>query len=940
MKKITKLNVIGLSLIAGLLIGSIIGKPKLLVLPSKQFHLEKNINIKENNDEFDYDQLRLIVKNRQVSLLKNWDGYWVLNNQTGTLKPQTQMNETSETTLLSLYGYDAQNKAYHFMDYHGQNYWWKWDINLFIKNENNYLFDEKIEFSIERKPGMTVKYYLKALYSSDGHTQKILLDKQWWNIGHDPHISRINHTSYSDNIWYIFISTKNDSHDQIWFFDAESEEFWEETDEIEKGFIAKKGQIKFYSDYFVYREHKYYFKESNNLDFGQNDNAIWRDNIDNKSWFVNRNNELMFVDFNNFNREPLVYDSGFELKHTDMKIQQSDDGGYYFINDKGGLVKWNFAKEKVEFVNDNSMFLLIANEEYFVSKDNHNQIIKGSKYLQYGIKLEENRARIFIEDDVFYFDDNNFKIRIENSSFRRVEINGQFVIPEIGNEDVWIIDASIFKDSELTLKLIDWHENTIRIKLKIKKDILPKIIVKELSSEKQLERWVYVDNEVGLVDGFASNYRTIASISDDLVSEVWMNHTKINDWSSFELDDRNFFDALMIIDKFDKNWNYHIYRKTFEPPKYWYETERGIENAKRLESCGFNEKAIRNFNKIESEKYSVKADDVFDLSAIRVDDPDFVSTMRIFWNEINNWYGALLPYGRINLNLTKDINESEKGENLKIAMEKAFIKGLNKWFGDGSGELNHYNTPLTINDIDWNFQITDNETISKDDLYKKMILNGINQDEDTRVTGTFSLTIFIGGEIWEWIELSDFSRDWDYYELSDNVEHKFADYFQNLSEEMKRNATLGMVRGDLEEIILEQFNLFLKSGKYNSCWIGPVNFATELTTLKSNEIDIEFYAEDEEELNKIENLNLKISSPEGEVITIGNVKWENMGNYLYKYGWGKSPDNFLLSWQEIFLFVMIGILILLAVFFVVMQIFRYRKQKHEFEKQIEKLKEK
>ncbi len=320
-----------------------------------------------------------------------------------------------------------------------------------------------------------------------------------------------------------------------------------------------------------------------------------------------------------------------------------------------------------------------------------------------------------------------------------------------------------------------------------------------------------------------------------------------------------------------------------------------------------------------------KAGDILNLDAIDFASDDAIKAKKEFWREINFWYKALIPFGRVNLNWTKDVDGNSKSETLEDEIKKATIIGLNEAYGDDSGEFNHYTTPILISDIEWEFQIGSNEVIDYADRNKLMTIKGIDQGENTRVIGILSLSVFEGMQMWEWVDFNRFNQEWWYGDLADSISNKFDDYLKKVDDNIKSDGTLEDVKKDLEVIVLDEFNAFLKAGNYDSSWGWAANFETELTTIREEELIIEFDENSQQKLNEIENLNLTIKAPLNETgFTIGKVHWEEMNNYLYKWGWNDKPNRNI-GLELLPLWIILGFLVMSGLVFAGFKIYKHQK---------------
>ncbi len=900
-------------------------------------------NIKDlPNKDLAISSFKEIAKSKTITIIKlvfkdnDKPQYYVLNNHTGNYFLQKEMTDWGLN--FKNIGFDRENNVFHFRSEGGDshnNYWYLIDKNQFIENENNFRYYDNITFSIRHKSGWTNHFYLESHHSSDKndeHKSSQEIESQFWDIGKNPTLQSENYLSKGDNIFKVS-GMCDKKHSFSWFFDAETNKFIS-TNEINNNLMQIKGNYFFYDDYFTYGKRDEHNQPSEHINFkylynySKTDDFSWRETIDDKSVFIDQEGYYEFVDFQNFNHEPKIIPTKIKSFNQKNSLSQSDDGNFYLLCEEKQLLKFEFENDNhVDALNLNTSEILTANEEFFASISTQDKLIIGSKFFQYGVKINQTSplsVNFFIDKDVFFLNSKNFILDIQNQDINVVKLNNELLLPlEVDNHhwQVNLASDEFKEENNFTLSLKTIYKKTVTFDFSIIESYLPEIEMEETPTENKVDRFVYEDETDGLVDGYYSKYESTIKIDDPLIEEVFINDSPIDQNDEYKLDELGRKNYLTIIDKFGKSWEEKIYIN-YDVKKYWYETDRGKENFSKMEKLGYSEKTIKSLTASETAETILKLDDVFDLDTIIVYDRKWNDTIDEVERDILEWYGSRIPINRITLSYQKNKDGIKQDKTLKEIINDSFIKRFNK----------NYSLNLNYNDFTLEF-LTGDDLVHKD-----------NAGVTTRGTSTHKV---VGSIEWgwsaytlEWVDLRELV-DW-IYNYKEPLQENIDSYMNTLSDHQKDTFKFKDIEENLNTIVVSSLNDYVRTEEYSQ--YSNRDFDNKMATIRSDELKIEwvyipFNSNDIKEIDPnifikdIKVMELKLTSVPNSLVT-EQMQMSNIENTVYGFhiDHHDEDDDEKGSWMG--LWITLGLIGIIILFFKIFLLIKRSKQKREYNNSI------
>lgn len=891
--------------------------------------LTKSKNIKDFDDKDmsvfnNVKNYQLLAKTKKISIieifLKNNDDvqYYVVNNITGDYFLQKEMTNTK--LLFNINGFDEVNDAFHFTN-ENQNYWYLIKTNEFVKNNNNYKFDENITFKIDENGGWTHQFYLEADSSKRGFLAKQILKKETWDIGKDPKITSIHH-SRRDNLFTIEGSLTKKG--QIFTYSFNADQMT-----LTPGVFnhqVRIGYDLFYDNYFQYifgSDGLHYYQYLYNF---QVNNNSWTEAINDKYAFIDNQGNFNFLKINNYSSDDYsIYNTNIQANETKNQIMQSNDGGFYFL-DKYNLKKYNFNNKKIEVLNDSTKEIFLANEEFFVTKSTDNKLIVGSKFLQYGVKiLPVDNLNSFIENDIFYFDNKNFIIDIDNSNVNSITLNNKrYSSISIHHWQINLSDDDFIDENNFILELKLISRDKVSFEFKIVENYFPMLEMETINTKEKIKKHVYddngFDNTESIIDGLYSSSESEAWINDSMIENVFVNGVKEEQGVKYKVDNSAPFYKVKIIDKFGKENNEKIYINDKEPTKYWYDDVQGKENYIKLQKLGYLDEDIDNLNAFETRTIVPKLDDVFDLDMVDIRRPEYEETITAIGEDVKTWYGSQIPINRLTLNYNKNKKGELQEKTLKEIIKESFIKNFNHF----------YKEDLSLLDFDFTFSAKDKGLIN----FSSDTLTACGTDTN-KVVG--SLVFEWGFEALEAVSLLDFD-DSSHFDVKYDVYlgRNINSYLNNLSDNQKNTFKFKDIKDELDQIALDTMNEYINSKDYDFYHELGFDFNNENGTVREGELQISWWEDpfsnkspDPETLIKdIELFNIDLSGSETSFL-LQEATIRNVGNPIYGFNIPDPdiPDKNSLTMLWIILGMILMMLLILVLYFLI----KRNKDKKEYD---------
>ena len=861
-------------------------------------------------ESIDFDNLNILVKNEDITIFQYINNdhfdYYVLNNQIGTYFKQEEMSQYNIN--YKMVGYDEFEKVFHFRnaddshDY-SENYYYKIKTNEFIQSSNNYQYDDNVDFVISKDSGWNVKYYLAIEHSKDSFSDwEIYLEQQTWNYGSDPYINSIH--NYNNGIWYLEILTN--PHSTSWHFliDLESQRY------IRTGIIdaatdlvAIKGNYALYSDnsivYFEYNENNHSVSEIEEYKFSES-NLISKNNglnyLINDSGIFKVGNQNYLVNFNNYIELPTIIKLNLNT-NLEYEFKQSDNGFYYYLDDEGNF-GWvdEFGNINEIYINSDLDSIISANQESIVILNDEGKIESGNIYHHFGISFDKNVNYFYdekIQNKIYL--DGTTTIHIDNDLIKYVWVDnsGNLIEPIDPNKGIWEIDLRTFDENNIKLGWELYSGEKYYYEIEIKENYMPVI---EISTgyEGNLDKNVYYEEgyekNAGLVDGYYSKYQKSLKTSDFYIDKIKIDDKEINNMDgdldeiengSYELDNSIRFNEIEILDKFGKDWTYHIYNYDNGLIKYWYETKIGIENIYKANELGYNaNQLVKSANAVESYNYSIALDETFDL--IRVDDDEFIRNHNSQTDFIDeSGYNARIPINQYYADSSIiGVSDYNGNTNLSLRMwyEHWIIDNINDFYG-----LN-----LVYGDVKFVFdENLVNENEEKMNLENQMghfeaTSQGIESGRVIGQSGSWTDT----GKFFQYIPLSDVNSEQYQKELDINLEIAFGGFS---NDNFNYYDTFGLINDEFNQIIydtlIEFENQMGSSGSYYGFNLDKVD--EEIMSI--NNLEFKYYDQNgmridsETYLRDISSVSINIVFEENSIFINNNQTIENVNLEYFEF---------------------------------------------------------
>lgn len=862
-------------------------------------------------------QINTVAKTSNISLIGVNDDdwiYYVLNNSTGDYFIQWEMTDLG--IPFESIGFDEENNAFH-LQASNKNYWYLINENELINNDNNYKYDINVTFSITRNPNNLndieenkKKFYLKANYSNGTSGTYIYLNK--YSRKNTPTIEKVEFYGSSDNLFKITINEEGKQH--YYFFDANTNT-WPLNFDMDNSFCVKKENYFFYKNYFNYSfssDEKYFYNKLYNFWNGGEEYNVWKETIDNKSVFLTKQNYLVFVDFHNFLSLPTFYKTKLKIDNLnpENQILQSDDGGFYFLATDYPLIlyKFNFQeKNNIEVINDNTKKIYVANEHFFVTLNKDDELVIGSKYSQYQISIKaEITVNSFIENNCVYLDKRNFVLDINNKEISSVKLNNKIYPSDEENSHHWEINIFNEEFKEITnfvLTIKTKLEQEINFKFQIMEDYLPQINVSDLISENKIQHYVFKEENESIIDGYENESNVVVNINDFVVKEATINSNHILLNTNYILNNTTLKNEINIVDKFGKKWNETIFisNDDLNLKKYWYETNEGINNAKKLKAMNYSDDDIKELNAIQTNKLIPFLEETFNLSNIDPLKSNFVflEVLKEIGKDVEKWYRSKIPIDRISLNDKKDKYSDPKEKSLEEIVKQSFVSSFNKT----------YQTKFTVDDFLFSFK-NENDFIKNNNDIVQVNSNSL------KVIGELSFN-------WnyycmEWIDLRTFvDENISFKSFKTILQENFNYYFQNLTKNKKRKYSFRKIKQTMKEITVSSINEYVDSDEYKQFY--SQDFNNEIAKINLNDIKIKFQGISEKTLIKnIKTFSITLEGSKNSLLT-NSVEIDDLSNPIYGFKDYLTP-------------ILIVSVIFLLIIFIIVFIFliKRKKQKEEF----------
>lgn len=292
-------------------------------------------------------------------------------------------------------------------------------------------------------------------------------------------------------------------------------------------------------------------------------------------------------------------------------------------------------------------------------------------------------------------------------------------------------------------------------------------------------------------------------------------------------------------------------------------------------------------------KLTNHAEYVLDLNTIDLDVWEDVDSYVNF--KIINWYGARIPINRIDFNYSLNKNEEKTTTNLKELITNSYIEGINKYFGNGI----FFASTIDFTDITFDFSANENELINNNN--RSVSIKSSKQNINAKIVG--KLNTNWGNSVFEWIDLNTLDNCESYF--TSILETNFYNHLIKYNEETIK---FKKVQEELNNIVIDSINSFIKSNDYFS--FVNQDFKTNLSTLESDEIDIVWNLNINENVDELKIFNLKIVGNK-DSFAVGKAILE-VSNYMYNFNYLKDEAEF---W--FFLIIPGGIFILIIFIFLI-----------------------